>query len=187
MLTPPRPSVAVFASDKGPGDAERASIMSQAGSYIARKGARIVCLAEKEDLAVPLVTSARAAGGDVLIICDEDFVMPAALADVPMERIADPEQRLVRLAAHAQVFIGLPGSLASASQLFSSWVKSGGGAGGRGVVLFNRNRAFEAMRGMAADVLSHAIRRHDRYIQFTDSVEDLWTKVQWLINEAPKL
>ncbi len=187
MLTPSRPTVAVFASDKGPGDAERASIMSQTGSYIARKGARIVCLAEKEDLAVPLVTSARAAGGEVIVVGDEDFVMPAALAGVPLERLADPDSRLARVSELSQVFIGLPGSLASASQLFSTWVKSGSGAGGHGVVLYNRNRAFEAMRGMATDVLSHAIRRHDRFVQFTDSVEDLWTKVLWLINEAPRV
>ena len=59
-------------------------------------------------------------------------------------------------------------------------MKAGGGAGGKPVVLFNRNRAFEAMRGMATDVLSHGIRRHDRFVQFADSVEDLWTKVPWL-------
>ena len=187
MLASAHPSVAVFASDKGPGDAERASIMSQTGSYIARKGGRIVTLAESEGLAVPLVTSARAAGGEVLVIGDDDFVMPAALTGVPLERIGDADQRLAHLVAQTQVFIGLPGSLASASRLFSGWVKSGGGPGGRPVVLFNRNRAFEAMRGMATDVLSHAIRRHDRFVQFTDSVEDLWTKVQWLINEAPRV
>jgi hypothetical protein len=106
---------------------------------------------------------------------------------VIVERISDPDQRLARIAELAQVYIGLPGSLASASRLFSSWVKAGGGAGGRPVVLFNRNRAFEAMRGMATDVLSHGIRRHDRFVQFADSVEDLWTKVLWLINEAPRV
>ena len=52
------------------------------------------------------------------------------------------------------------------------------------MVLFNRNRAFEAMRGMATDVLSHGIRRHDRFVQFADSVEDMWNKVLWLINES---
>lgn len=187
MLAQPRTTLAVFASDKGSGDAERASIMSQAGSYLARRGARIVCLAEAEGLAVPLVTSARAAGGEVMVIADMDFVLPAALAGVPLERVADSDQRLARVAELTHVFVGLPGSLASASRLFASWVKAGGGAGGKPVVLFNRNRAFEAMRGMATDVLSHGIKRHDRFIQFTDSVEDLWNKVTWLINEAPKI
>ncbi|MDB5537996.1 MAG: hypothetical protein JWQ65_2871, partial [Devosia sp.] len=40
------PVLAVFASDKGPGDAERASIMTQAGMYFARHGASIICVAE---------------------------------------------------------------------------------------------------------------------------------------------
>jgi hypothetical protein len=40
------PALAVFASDKGPGDAERSSIMSQAGTLLARHGARIICLAD---------------------------------------------------------------------------------------------------------------------------------------------
>jgi predicted Rossmann-fold nucleotide-binding protein len=187
MLATTRPTLGVFASDKGPGDAERASIMSQVGSYVARKGARLVCLAEGDSLAVPLVTSARAAGGEVIVIADSDFQMPAALAGVPMERIAEAEMRMRRLAELCDVFVGLPGSLASATSLFSAWVKAGGGTGGRPVVLFNRNRAFEVMRGMAVDVLSHGIKRHDRYVQFTDSVEDLWNKVTWLINEAPKV
>lgn len=179
-----KPTLAVFASDLGPGDPERSSIMSQAGSILARRGARIVCLAEQEAIAVPLITSARAAGGEVLIIADDELKVPAALADVPIERIGDRELRLARVAALATVFVGLPGSLASTSSLYSSWVKAGGGAGGKPVVLLNRNRAFEVMRGMAADVLSHSLRRHDRYVVFTDSIEDLWNKVSWALNEA---
>ena len=53
------PLIAVFASDRGPGDAERASLMSQAGSYFARRGARIVCLAEDDVIPVPLITAIR--------------------------------------------------------------------------------------------------------------------------------
>jgi hypothetical protein len=183
-LTAVRPTLAVFASDLGPGDPERASIMSQAGSMLARRGARIVCLAEAEAIAVPLITSARAGGGEVLIIADDEFKIPAALADVPLERISEREARLARMAALATVFVGLPGSLASASSLYSAWVRAGGGAGGKPVVLLNRNRAFEVLRGMAADVLSHSVKRHDRYVVFTDSIDDLWNKVSWALNEA---
>lgn len=179
-----KPTLAVFASDHGPGDPERASIMSQAGSLLARRGARIICLAELESIAVPLITSARAAGGEVLIIADDELKVPAALTDVPIERIAEREARLARIAALATVFVGLPGSLASTSNLYSSWVRAGGGAGGKPVVLLNRNRAFEVMRGMAADVLSHSVKRHDRYVVFTDSIDDLWNKVSWALNEA---
>jgi len=183
-LTSGKPTLAVFASDLGPGDPERASIMSQAGSILSRRGARIVCLAEQEAIAVPLITSARAAGGEVLIIADDRVKIPAALADVPIERIADRDARLARVAALATVFVGLPGSLASTSSLYSSWVKAGGGDGGKPVVLLNRNRAFEVLRGMAADVLSHSVKRHDRYVVFTDSIEDLWNKVSWALNET---
>lgn len=179
-----KPTLAVFASAQGPGDPERASIMSQAGTLLARRGARIACLAEQGALAVPLITSARAAGGEVLIIADEELKIPAALSEVPIERLGDREARLARMAQLATAFVGLPGSLASAASLYSSWVRAGGGAGGKPVVLLNRNRAFEVMRGMAADVLSHSLRRHDRYVVFTDTIEDLWNKVSWALGEA---
>ena len=51
-----KPTLAVFASDQGPGDPERASIMSQAGALLARRGARIVCLVEGNCVPVPLIT-----------------------------------------------------------------------------------------------------------------------------------
>ena len=54
-----KPTLAVFASDQGPGDPERASIMSQAGALLARRGARIVCLVEGACVPVPLITAAR--------------------------------------------------------------------------------------------------------------------------------
>jgi hypothetical protein len=178
------PTLAVFASDKGPGDPERASIMSQAGTLLARRGARLICLAEGAGLPVPLITSARAAGGDVLILADAEASIPAALANVPLERLAIDEERMARSAALADLFVGLPGSLASAASLYGSWVRSGGGAGGKPVVLLNRNRAFEVMRGMSADVLSHSVKRHDRMVVFTDSIDDLWNKISWALNEA---
>ena len=179
-----RPTLAVFASDRGPGDPERASIMSLAGSLFARRGARIVSLAEGSTLAVPLITSARTAGGEVLIVADDDIQLPPGLAGVPVDRLREPEARLERVAALAVVFVGLPGSLASASELYKTWVRAGGGASGKPVVLLNRNRAFEVMRGLAADVLSHSVKRQDRMMVFTDNVEDLWNRVAWALGEA---
>jgi len=176
------PTLAVFASDKGPGDAERSSLMSEAGTILARHGARIVCLADGALEAIPLITAARAAGGDVLLLVDVGFVAPPALADVAVERIDDPEARLKRMGELAQVFVGLPGSLASTAALYRAWVGAGAGASGKPVVLLNRNRAFEAMRGMAADILSHSVSHADRLVTFTDNVEDLWNKVSWALN-----
>jgi predicted Rossmann-fold nucleotide-binding protein len=179
-----KPALAVFASEQGAGDPERASIMSLAGSLLARRGARIICLAHGQTLAVPLVTSARAAGGDVLIVADGEAQFPPALSGVPIERYADEDERLRRVAGLADLFVGLPGSLASASDLYRVWVRGGAGAAGKPVVLLNRNRAFEPMRGMVADVVSHSVKRHDRLVQFTDNVEDLWNKIAWALNEA---
>ena len=179
-----RPTLAMFASDKGPGDAERASIMSQVGTYFARKGARMSCLAEGNTTAIPLVTSARAAGGEIIVIGDESFNLPRALSSVPLEKIADPEARFARVAALADAFVGLPGSLASISSLYLSWLKAGGGAGGKPVVFYNRNNAFEVLRGYASDILSHSIPHHERLIQFADSVEDLWTRANRLAGDS---
>jgi hypothetical protein len=178
------PTLAVFASDHGPGDPERASIMAQAGALLARRGARLVCLAEGGSMPVPLITSARAAGGEVLILADATVNVPAALATVPLERVADAEERLNRVAGLANLFVGLPGSLASAASLYRSWVRAGAGTGNKPVVLLNRNRAFEVLRGMSADVLSHSVKRHDRIVVFTDSIEDLWSKISWALGEA---
>ena len=178
------PTLAVYASDHGPGDPERASIMSQAGSLLARRGARLVCIAEKGSVPVPLITSARAAGGEVLILADADIRVPAALASVPLERVPDVEDRHQRAAALAHLFVGLPGSLATVASLYRSWVRAGGGAGNKPVVLLNRNRAFEVMRGMSADVLSHSVKRHDRMVVFSDSIDDLWSKIAWALGEA---
>lgn len=158
--------------------------MSAAGGLIARHNARIVTLGHGKGVAVPLITSARAAGGEVLIVADDTVRVPEALANVAIERHAETEARLRRVAALADLFVGLPGSLASAGDLYSCWVRAGGGASGKPVVLLNRNRAFEVMRGMAADVLSHSVKRHDRMVVFTDNVEDLWNKIAWALSEA---
>jgi hypothetical protein len=179
-----RPALAVFASDKGPGDAARSSIMSQAGTLLARHRARIICLADETLDAIPLITSARAAGGDVLIVADLNFRAPAALAEVPVERIDDPEARVTRVGQLAQGFVGLPGSLASAAALYRTWVQAGAGAGagGKPVVLLNHHRAFEVMRGMATDILSHSVSHADRVVVFTDNIDDLWNKVAWALD-----
>ena len=178
------PVLGVFASGFGPGDAERASIMSEAGSFFARKGARLVCLAEGDAVAVPLVASARTAGGEVTLITSEDFVEPAALTDVTIERLATPEARLARLAALSQVYVALPGSLASASNLYRTWARGGGGSGRKPVVFYDRNGAFKVLRGFAADVLAGSISHHDHYVQFADSVEDIWNRIVWLIDQG---
>jgi hypothetical protein len=178
------PVLGVFASDHGPGDAERASIMTQAGSFLARRGARLVCVAEGNDVPVPLITSARTAGGEVTVIADEGFVEPAALAGVAVERIPGAEGRLSRLAALANLYVALPGSLASATRLYMTWVRGGGGGGRKPVVFYDRNGAFKVVRGYAGDIIANSIPNHDRYVQFADSIEDMWNKIVWLVDQG---
>lgn len=170
------PVVAIFASDKGPGDPERASLMGEVGRVFARKGARILCLAEGGVIPVPLITAARTAGGAVEVLADTGIVLPPALASVPITVLPDHAERLAYLAATAAVLVGLPGSLASATALFQTW------ANGTQlpVVMLNRHRAFEAIRGFAADVLAPAVPGHDRKIQFADNADDLWNKIVWV-------
>lgn len=178
---PAAPVIGIFTSDRGPGDPERASLMSQAGTLLARKGARLVCLAEDGVLPVPLVTAARTAGGSVEILADESIVLPSALAGLPIRLVPERGARHGQLAAEVDVLVALPGSLASASALFGTWAAARGTGRPKPVVLLNRHRAFEAIRGFANDVLAPAISGYDRHIQVADSVEDMWNKVSWLL------
>jgi len=183
MTAAGRPTLAVFASDRGPGDAERASIMSQVGSFLARKGARIVCLGD-EGVPVPLITSARTAGGEVTLIASRDYSEPSAFEGVAVEHIPDREARLQRLAALSQLYIALPGSLASATSLYLTWARGGGGPGRKPVVFFDHHDAFKVVRGYAADVISNSIKNHDRYVQFAVNLDDMWNKVSWLVDQG---
>jgi predicted Rossmann-fold nucleotide-binding protein len=171
----------VFASEKGPGDAERSSIMQQAGTYFAGHGAQLIYLAEGNTIGAPLITAARAAGGDVLLIADMDYTPPSALSDIEVERIADPDARLKRVAELADAFVGLPGSLATTAALYQSWLAAGGGESGKPVVLLNRRGAFEILRGWSVDILAHGLSEPERIMQFSDTIEDLWTRVNRML------
>ncbi|MCS6761835.1 MAG: LOG family protein [Candidatus Devosia symbiotica] len=178
------PILAVFASNKGPGDAERASLMSQTGTYFAKRGAQLVCLAENGIIPIPLITAARAAGGVVQIVVDTSIILPPALAGVTMDVLDDQKARFDRVAELAEGLVTLPGSLGSAVELFGVW--SAGKNRGRNcpVVMLNRHKAFEVLRGYAVDVLSPGLPGYDKAIQFADTVEDLWSRISWLVSEV---
>ncbi len=173
MAREPGLTVALFASDKGPGDAERASVMSSAGAYFARRGARLITLTEG-GLPLPAITSARAAGGEVEIFTDDVFVPPRALSSVPLVRISDARERWRQLAARCDCYVILPGSLASISSLFHATL---GSDHVRPVVFLNHHHNFEVLRGFVSDVLTFGRPGKDRNFQFADNVEDLWSKV----------
>jgi len=179
--------VAVFASDRGPGDAERASIMSQTGTYFAKRGANLLCIAENGVIPVPLITAARAAGGRVQLIADTAIVLPPALAGVAMEVLPTREERLARIAELAEAYVALPGSLASSSMLFGAWAAAKASGRNVPVIMLNRHRAYEVMRGFAADVLSPGLPGHERAVQFADTIEDLWARMSRLVTEARQM
>jgi len=175
------PILAIFASSKGPGDAERASLMSQTGSYFAKRGAQLVCLAENGNLPIPLITAARAAGGTVQIVADATIVLPPALRGVDMQVIEDQPARFARVSELAEGLVALPGSLASATEMFGVW--SAGKLVGRNrpVIMLNRHKAFEVMRGYALDVLAPGLPGYDKAIQFADNIEDLWSRISRMV------
>lgn len=175
------PIIGIFVSDKGPGDPERASLMSQTGTLFARRGAQLLCLWENGIGPLPLMTAAQTAGGAVSVLADEDIVLPTTLPGVPVRVLPDRTARHALMAEEAQVLVALPGSLASASALFGSWATGRGRS--KPVVMLNRHRAFEAVKGFAGDVLSHSVAGYDRNIQFADTVEDLWNKVSWVLEQ----
>ena len=60
------------------------------------------------------------------------------------------------------------------------------GSGGLARVAAMRDRI--ALEGptlfvLAGDVLSHSVAGYDRNVQFADSVEDLWNKVSWVLEQ----
>ncbi len=174
MSTSKQLTLAIFASDKGPGDAGRSSLMSQTGALLAKKGAKLVCLGENEQMPLPAITSARAAGGDVALVADESFSIPNALDGISVERIAQKKDRLNRLAELADCFVGLPGSLASATSLYFTVAEL---EASKPIVLLNHNNAFEIIRGISIDVFAHSFPKAHKSVQFAESVEDVWTKV----------
>jgi len=174
MAQTPLITLAIFASDKGTGDAERSSIMSQAGAYLAKKGAKLVCVAQNDMMPLPVITSARTAGGDVELIADQSYVLPPALKGIPVQRIGDNKARLERISVMADCFVGLPGSLVSVTNLYFSIADAGLD---KPVVLLNHRNAFEIVRGFSVDVFAHTNQKAYKNIQFADNVEDMWNKI----------
>ncbi len=173
-----RVSLVIFASDRGPGDAERTAIMSQAGNLLARNGARIVCLAEDGVFPLALLTTAHLAGADIELVCDRETELPPVLGDIEKTIIENGKARYETLAEKADCLVGLPGSLASVSSLFLTIAEL---ETVRPMVFLNRNRAYEIIRGFSSDVFFHSFQKAHRNVQFVETVEEIWPRVQRLI------
>ncbi len=173
-----KPTIAIFASDKGSGDSERSAIMSQTGSFLAAKGVSFVCLAQNGTLCTPLITSVRSAGANIKIIADDEFILPKKLNDIELERYGDEQNRYLRLGELSNAFIGLPGSLLSIKSLFEAWVATNRKLP---VLLLNKNKNFEFMRGFAMDIIAHKVKSPEKYISHADNIEDLYNRLQKLV------
>ena len=171
-------TLAIFASDKGAGDSERAEIMSQAGSFLATKGASFVCLAQDGVLCTPFIISARSIGAKITIIADEGFLVPKKLNNIAVERFALASDRYKRIGELSGAFIGLPGSLLSTKALFEAYILL---EKKLPILLLNKNKSFEFMRGFALDVMSHKIKNIDKHLQHADNVEDIWSRLSKMI------
>ena len=171
------PTLAVFASVDGPDAAERAGMLSAAGTYLARHGANLVVMAIDRAVCTPVITSAHAAGADVTIIACNAFTAPRALTRVTLERIEDPTARMRRVITMSDALIGLPGGMASTAALFRTWALAGGGKSGKPVALLNHMRAFEVMRGFSNDVFAHAFADAERFVLVAETIDELWSRL----------
>jgi len=168
-----RPTLAIFASDKGHGDASRTSIMSQAGSFLAKKGVRLIYVTRAEEFSLPLVKSARAAGGEVTVVSNAPLNLPASASSVEVQTFADASIRRQYVIAEVDGFLALPGSLASVADLYETWMAADGN---RPTALLNHNRAYELMRGIGVDIFAHTVPSWEQNLIIAETIEDLWAK-----------
>ncbi|WP_127145605.1 hypothetical protein [Pelagibacterium montanilacus] len=171
-------TVAVFADN---GTTAHAALYGEVGEWLARRGALIVVVTDKGSAPAHLVAGALRAGGEVLMIGREDDAIKAPLEGARIERVQTRAEALAMAARDAQALIGLPGRLDSAADLHAAWISAGGAASGKPVGLLNRKRAFEVVRGFIGDVASVGLGRGtDDLVQFSDTIEDLWTRLSRL-------
>ena len=169
-----KPTLVIFASDQGPGDAERTSIMSQTGSLLAKHDVKLVCLSENGIMPLALLKSACTKGAQIELVCDAECELPKALQNITKRVIADRHDRLIELAKIADCFVILPGSLATATSHFLTIKELGAKVP---MVFLNQNKAFEIVRGFSADVFVHTFPTAHKNLQFAEDVDDIWVKV----------
>jgi len=171
-------TIAVYASATADGDPDWAKVMTNVGMVLARNNVRMVCPAGDGMLCRPLVTSARSAGGTVLLIADSALDDASVPSGVLVEIVDEVHARRQRISDLAEAFIGLPCTLTAIQSLYASWILSGGGESGKPVALLNRNRAFEVFRGYTNDVLSQGLENADRLMMFSENFDELWGKLR---------
>ena len=176
-ITEHGPVLAVFADATAPGDADFPRVLSTAGALLGEAGAHLVCLSANGAYCRPLVVAACAAGAEVTILSDGTLDASTLADGIHVEVIAEEDARFQHLSDMVDAFIGFPAGIATVRALFNVWVLAGGGSSGKPVALLNRNRAYEVLRGYAMDVVSHSLTNSDRLVLFSETVEDLWARL----------
>lgn len=169
-----QPIIAIFGGGRVQNDASRSLILTQAGTFFAKKNVKLVCMQGRGGLPMVALGAARAAGGDIEIIVAEDFDVPKALAEVNVTRESDLETRYSMTAEKVQAIVALPGGLSLANDLFQISMNR---ARSSPTILLNHENAFEVLRGFFADVLVHNHPNAEGALQVADSLDDVWNRV----------
>lgn len=150
------------------------------GEALARKKARLICVACNGQWPRALVDSALGHGGKVTVCAagDETLDVPRG---VVIER-ADSVRAAGECAALlGQALIALPGGMGAVATLYNAWSDSGGPQGGRPVGLLNRHAAFEVVKGFLTDIAAVGLGSVDQFVQVSDNFEDLWTRLARIV------
>lgn len=173
-MAPSSPAVAVFA-DNGP--TRFRAVQRQAGATLARRGATLLVSAPGGAWPRHLVDGALAERGHVVMVAAASALPRGVPSPVAIETVAGPDLVRPHLAGLARAFIGLPGGLASVSELYATWLAGGGAASGKPVGLLNRRQAFEVVKGFMGDVAAVGLSGTERHVQFAEDFEELWQRV----------
>lgn len=148
----------------------------QAGSAIARKGARVVCVAHNGDWPRAVVDSALAEGGSVAVVTSAALPgrVPRGVEVISAESGRQAGETAAQM---SDAIIGLPGNIDVVAMLYAAWVDAGGAQSGKPVALLNHRKSFEIVKGFVSDVAHHGRGNTDKLVQFADTIDDLWSKL----------
>ncbi|RDE10510.1 hypothetical protein [Pelagibacterium lacus] len=152
-----------------------------AGAVAARHGMHVICTARNGQWPQALVDSALAEDGVVTVVSGpstRDLRVPGG---VSVQRCDSEIQAGIKAVQMAQAVIGMPGCIETTAALYAAWTGAGGAASQRPVGLFNRDRAFEVVRGFAADIAGVGRGNIDTLVQFSDNFEDLLNRLTRLV------
>lgn len=170
------PTIAVF-SGIGGAHASRAQVFAQAGTFLAKKGVRLVAVEGVGGLPLTTLSAARSASAEIEIIVSDTFQVPKALSEAGVTRSAKLEDRMRIMRERADVIAVLPGALALANDLYRATLTE---PNVPPVILLNHDNAFEVLRGFVVDVFTHDHPDPDRVMQVADNLDDLWNRIQRL-------